>query len=171
MTANKQPSFYASIITARLNLEKLNPDDYDFIKTLVNSKGWLEFIGDRNIHSDKESVEYIHKILGTENLFYWVVRLKENNTPIGIISFLKRSYLDHFDLGFALLPDFSKKGYAHEAANAVLQLVSKLPEYHIVLATTQPTNKSSIKLLIKLGFRFEREIDVESVKLHIYKNA
>jgi [ribosomal protein S5]-alanine N-acetyltransferase len=160
-----------TIVTARLSLEKLNPDDYDFIKTLVNSNGWIENIGDRNIHSDKEAIEYIDKILGTENLYYWVLRLNEDNTPIGITSFLKRSYLDHFDLGFALLPDFSNKGYAYEATNAVLQLVSKLPEHNIVLATTLSSNKNSIKLLTKLGFRFEKEIEIYNVTLHIYTNS
>jgi ribosomal-protein-alanine N-acetyltransferase len=159
------------ITTDRLNIEELNPADYDFIKSLVNTKGWLDNIGDRNIHSDDDAIAYIKKILGTENMYYWVIRLKEDNTPIGITSFLKRSYLDHFDLGFALLPEFSNKGYAYEATNAVLQLVSKLPEHNIVLATAVSSNKSSIKLLTKLGFRFEKVIDVETVKLHIYTNA
>ncbi len=138
---------------------------------MSTQKAGLNLLATETFILIKNPLSTLIKSWETENLFYWVARLKENNTPIGIISFLKRSYLDHFDLGFALLPDFSNKGYAYEAANAVLQLVSKLPEYHIVLATTLPANKSSIKLLIKLGFRFEREIDVESVKLHIYKNA
>ena len=164
-------SIQNTLATARLNLEKLHPDDYEFVKSLVNSKGWLENIGDRNIHSKNDAITYINKILETENLFYWVVRLKDDNIPVGIISFIKRSYLDHFHLGFALLPDFSNKGYAYEAANAVLQMVSKLPEHHIVLATTLSSNKSSIKLLTKLGFRFEKEMEVETVKLHVYTNA
>jgi len=160
-----------TILTDRLILAKLNLDDYDFIKSLVNTKGWIENIGNRNIHSENDAKVYINKILGTNDLFYWVVRIKDAKTPIGIISFMKRSYLDDFDIGFAFLPDFNNRGYAYEASKAILSMVSELPEYNIVLATTKSSNKSSIRLLTKLGFRFEKEIEIENEKLHVYKNV
>jgi [ribosomal protein S5]-alanine N-acetyltransferase len=160
-----------TIITDRLNLEIINLDDYDFIMSLVNSKGWIEHIGDRNIHSKKDALAYIDKILETENFVYWVVKIKDANTPIGIISFLKRSYLENFDIGFAFLPNYNNYGYAYEAALAVLRMASKTPEFSIVLATTLFSNKSSIKLLTKLGFRFKEEIEVENNKVHVYTNA
>ncbi len=159
-----------TIITDRLILEEINPDDHDFLISILNSKGWIENIGDRNIHSVNDAIIFIRKILETENFYYWVVRTKEENTPVGITSFIKRSYLDHFDIGFAFLPFYQGRGYAHEASKAVLAMVSKLPEHNTVLATTRPSNNSSIKLLTKLGFRFEKEIEIETRKLHIYKN-
>jgi RimJ/RimL family protein N-acetyltransferase len=152
-------------------LEKLKVNDDDFILALVNSKGWIENIGDRNIYSKEDAIEYINKILWTENFIYWVVRSKIGNTPIGIISLIKRSYLDHFDIGFAFLPQFTNHGYAYEAARAVLLMVARLPEFKIVLATTLISNKSSIKLLTKLEFRYENENETENQKMHIYTNA
>jgi RimJ/RimL family protein N-acetyltransferase len=50
-------------------------------------------------------------------------------------------------------------------------MISKLPEFKIVLATTLFSNKSSIKLLTKLGFRYEKENERENEKMHIYTNA
>jgi [ribosomal protein S5]-alanine N-acetyltransferase len=158
------------IMTERLILEKIKPDDHDFLISLLNSKGWIENIGDRNIHSVNDAVLYINKILETENFFYWVVRIKEKNTPVGIISFIKRAYLDHFDIGFALLPFHHNRGYAYEASKAVLSMVSKLPGHKIVLATTRPTNNSSVRLLTKLGFKFKKEMEIETKKLYIYSN-
>lgn len=146
-------------------------DDYDFILALVNSKGWIENIGDRKIHSKDDAIEYINKILWTENFIYWVVRTKIGGTPIGIISLIKRSYLDNFDIGFAFLPQHTNHGYAYEAAKAVLLMVSKLAEFKVVLATTLFSNRSSIKLLTKLGFRYEKENETENQKMHIYTNA
>src|ERR1700749_1758123 len=108
-----------SILTDRLMLEKLRVDDFDFILSLVNTKGWIENIGDRNLHSKDEAIEYINKILWTENFIYWVVRTKKAKTPIGIISLIKRSYLEYFDIGFAFLPQYTHYGYAYEAAKAV----------------------------------------------------
>jgi RimJ/RimL family protein N-acetyltransferase len=157
-----------NLSTSRLNLNILTLEDYDFISSLVNTNGWIEYIGDRNVHSKNDAIAYINKILSTENLFYWVVRINETNTPIGIISFLKRSYLENFDIGFAFLPEYNGNGYAYEAAKEILSIVSKQPEYNRVLATTIPSNEKSIKLLIKLGFSFEKKIEVENEKLAVY---
>jgi ribosomal-protein-alanine N-acetyltransferase len=159
------------IFTERLNLNLLSLEDDEFIISILNSAGWIEFIGDRNVHSKDDAIAYINKIRHTQNLFYWVVNIKESNTPIGIISFLKRNYLEHFDIGFAFLPQFNGNGYAYEAAKEVLSVVSKNPAYHPVLATTLPKNISSIKLLTKLGLCFEKKIEVENEVLHIYTNA
>lgn len=155
--------------TQRLLLDLVTESDHAFILAIVNSEGWLRFIGDRNIHSTEESIAYIKRIKDTPDFFYWIVRLKDSHTPIGIISFLKRSYLDHFDIGFALLPDFVGFGYAHEAAEAVLSAAKT--QYAPILATVVPQNSSSIRLLTKLGFHFDKEINLQDLTLHVYINA
>lgn len=158
------------ITTQRLILNLITDDDDDFMRTLVNTEGWLKFIGDRNVHSKQDAIAYIQRIKNTPNLFYWVVRLKDNHIPLGIISFLKRHYLEHFDIGFAFLPEYNGCGYAYEAAEKVLSIASGKVEYSTILATTISENTNSIKLLIKLGLYFEKEIEVEDMKLHIYSN-
>src|SRR6476469_5304 len=152
-------------------LNILSIEDHEFIRQLVNTKGWLEFIGDRNVHSEKEAIEYVNKILNSPNIYYWVVTIKETKTPVGIISFLKRDYLEHFDIGFAFLPEFTGNGYAYEAVKEVLSLVRTNPLYNPVLATTIPTNTSSIKLLIKLGLHFEKQMAVGQLQLDIYTTS
>jgi len=159
------------IITERLSLNLLTIDDFDFVKRLVNTEGWIAFIGDRYVHTNDDAIAYVTKILNTENLFYWVVRTRDNNTPVGIISFMKRNYLESFDIGFAFLPEYNGNGYAYEAAKEVLSMVSKTPGYYPVVATTVPQNAKSIKLLTKLGLHFEKEIEVEDEMLHVYSNS
>jgi RimJ/RimL family protein N-acetyltransferase len=161
----------SDISTSRLNLKLVNLEGHSFMLALLNSKGWLEFIGDRNVHTTEEAVNYIDQIMKVPELYYWVVRIKGSNIPVGIISFIKRTYLEHFDIGFAFLPEFNGNGYAYEAAQAVLSMVSNLPGYYPVLATTMPQNVHSIKLLNKLGLHFERTIEVDDQELYVYSNA
>jgi RimJ/RimL family protein N-acetyltransferase len=158
------------LFTQRLLLDIITTEDFEFIQKLVNTKGWLEFIGDRKIHSKEDAVAYINKINSTPNFSYWVVRTKNENIPVGIISFLKRNYLDHYDIGFAFLPEFNGLGYAYEAAKEVLNAAKENPEYTPVLATTLPHNTSSIKLLNKLGLEFEKEIEIGNEKLLVYSS-
>jgi RimJ/RimL family protein N-acetyltransferase len=157
-----------SIITERLLIDLLATSDEDFIFEIVNTKGWLKFIGDRNIHSKEDAAVYIKKILSNSNIIYYIVRLKENKIPAGIISFIKRDYLQHWDIGFAFLPKFEGRGYAFEAAKEVLLAAIKNPEHSNIFATTLPGNVSSIKLLKKLGLIFKEEIQVENELLHLY---
>ena len=164
-------SIPATITTERLSLDLLTVNDHAFMRELMNTRGWLTFIGNRNIHSDEDAISYINKINGNPDFTYWTVRLKQHDKPIGVITFLKRIYLPHFDIGFAFLPEYFGQGYAFEAAGQVLSIVKRLPAHATVLATTIPTNSSSIKLLTKLGFSFEKEIEEGDLKLHVYANV
>src|SRR5215218_9705823 len=95
----------AFLITERLLIIPLATSDDSFILELVNTEGWISFIGNRNITSQVEAKAYIQKILENSNCSYWVVKLKEQQQSIGIITYIKRDYLEHHDIGFAFLPD------------------------------------------------------------------
>jgi RimJ/RimL family protein N-acetyltransferase len=102
------------------------------------------------------------------NIQYWVVRLNEKNVPIGIVTFIKRDYLEYHDIGFAFLPQFSKKGYAYEAVFAVLNELKNEKAHPQILATTIQDNVRSIQLLEKLGFHFEKIIQQGAIELYLY---
>lgn len=157
-----------SLTTQHLSINPLTQNNNTFIFELVNTKGWLDFIGDRNINTPADASAYIQKILDNPNVTYWVVKLADDKTPIGLVTFIKRDYLDHHDIGFAFLPGHAGKGYAYEATLAVMN--SLLPDYRSshILATTVPENVRSIALLKKLGLVFEKEIFIENEKLHVY---
>ncbi len=161
-------SLQSLISTDRLLIRPLTIHDNRFIFELVNTEGWIKFIGNRNITSQDEAIAYIQKILDSENISYWVVILKDDQESIGVITFIKRDYLEHHDIGFAFLPNFSQKGYAYEAAKAVLNELVKEHDLSRILATTLPENIHSIKLLKKMGLVFEKEIELEKEKLHVY---
>lgn len=157
-----------SYTTQRLELHELTTDDHEFILELVNSPEWLKFISDGNSKTNEQVTEYIKKIIDNPNYTYWVVRLQDGRQPIGVITFMKRDYLEHYDIGFAFLSRFAKQGYAFEATAAVLHEVSSnLTDTHI-LAVTIPENTSSIRLLEKLGFSYDRELIRDAEKLLLY---
>ena len=157
------------LLTQRLNISPLDSVHSAFIFELVNSFGWKEFIGERNVNSIQDAEIYIHNILANDNIEYKVVSITTENTPIGIVTFIKRDYLDHHDFGFAFLPQYSGQGYAHEASKYLLNLYKS--KHPIILATTKTTNNKSIQLLEKLGFIYSHDIqhDKESDPLLVYK--
>jgi [ribosomal protein S5]-alanine N-acetyltransferase len=154
--------------TERLELSLLNNDDAVFIEELVNTEGWLKFIGDRNVHSIPEAEAYIEKISANPAINYWVVHEKELKKAIGVISFIKRDYLEHWDIGFALLPGLFGKGYAYEGAMCVLKHNADTGKHEQFLATVMSSNTTSIKLLEKMGLSFEKEIIIDERPLMLF---
>lgn len=159
-----------NIITKRLVLRPLDKEDTAFIFSLLNTESWLQFIGNRNIHSHTDAKNYIEKILNSENIHYWKVETREHQTPIGVVTFLKRDYLEHFDIGFAFLPEFEKQGFAYESSKAVLDFAKSELQQKTIAATTIPANVNSINLLKKLGFSFSKELESNNEKLLVYIN-
>ncbi|MEO6883350.1 MAG: GNAT family N-acetyltransferase [Bacteroidia bacterium] len=157
-----------SVTTARLLIEPLSLNDTKFMLELVNTDGWIRFIGNRNIFSEEAANAYIQRIIDNETITYWTVKLKTKKTKIGIITFIKRNYLEHPDIGFAFLPNFCNNGYAYEATDAILNNLISTHNLSHILATTIPENSSSIKLLKKLNFRFEKEMQANETLLHVY---
>lgn len=158
-----------NLTTNRLLLATLSEKDSLFILELLNTEGWIRFIGDRNIRTEADAMVYIQKINDNENTTYWSIKLKDTDNAIGIITLIKRDYLEHKDIGFAFLPNFSNKGYAFEAAQRVLYYLTLGNESIQILATTIPENVRSISLLKKLGFQFDKAIQIQNETLHIYK--
>lgn len=129
-----------------------------FFVTLVNTPGWIEFIGDRNIKTEAQAIGYLEngplKSYELHGFGLSMVELKDNKTPIGMCGLLKRETLDHPDIGFAFLPECTGKGYAFEIVKSSLIFAHEQLSIHPILAITVPTNTRSIKLLEKIGMKF-----------------
>lgn len=157
--------------TARLILTEVSPDDAAFILELVNTPVWEEFLGDKKIKDLEAAARYIDKFIHDPDYRYWVVRLQEGIVPIGSVTLIQRDYLDHPDIGFAFLPAYLKKGYAYEAAAAVMNNQDVISGYPYILGTTHPGNQNSIRLLEKLGLNYQRVIHVAGNPLNLYQKT
>jgi RimJ/RimL family protein N-acetyltransferase len=148
--------------TERLRLREFTPEDASFIIELVNSPGWLKYIGDRNIKTTDQARAYLEngpiKSYHDNGFGLWMAENKVINTPIGMCGILKRETLEHPDLGFAFLPEYMGKGYAFEAATATLTFAKEKLNVQTLCAITVPDNQNSIRLLEKVGMKFNRRI-------------
>jgi RimJ/RimL family protein N-acetyltransferase len=148
--------------TDRLTLCQLSTSDAPFIVNLLNTPSWLEFIGDRGVNTLNDARDYIlNGPVASYNQFgfgLYLVKLTENNVPIGLCGLLKRESLEDVDIGFAFMPEYTRKGYGYEAASAVMTYARETLNLKRIVAITAPTNQSSINLLERLGLRYEATI-------------
>lgn len=145
--------------TPRLRLRQAESADATFIYRLLNEPSWLENIGDRGVYSTADAARYIRdRMQNPFRVFGYgmcVVQRKEDGTPLGLCGLVKREFLTHPDLGFALLPEFIGQGYAAEAARSVIAAAGSRWRIAQLYAITNLGNHRAVRLLERLGF--ERE--------------
>lgn len=163
--------------TPRLVVRRLTVEDAPFIVALLNDPAFLANIGDKNVRTLDDAVEYIRAVplasYATHGFGHYLVELKSDHRAIGICSLVARAWLADVDLGFAYLPDFRGHGYAAEAAAAVMEYARAALGFTRLVAIVSPGNRASIALLEKLGFRLEGAANPpgESKPLSLYRRT
>jgi len=163
--------------TDRLALRRMSVEDAEFMLGLLNEPSWLRFIGDRGVRTLEDARAYVLK--GPVDMYdrlgfgLYLTELKGEGVPIGICGLVKRDFLEDVDIGFALLPGFWGQGYAYEAAAAVMEYGKEALGLKRIVAITNPENHSSIRLLEKLGLKFDRMIqatvDGPEIRLFVWE--
>ena len=146
--------------------------DAEFIFELLNTPKFLKYIGDRGVRSVEQASEFIEnryrQSYHEHGFGLYTVELKTDNFAVGVCGFVKREHFEFADIGFAFLPVFEGKGYGYESARAILRHGRDKLGFEKVLAITSKDNDVSGRLLLKLGFTFDRIFttpDGEDVKL------
>ncbi len=150
------------IETKRLWVRRFVTGDAPFVLELLNEPSFIRFVADRNIRTIADADAYIREKIEVSyeqhGFGFYLVLLKESDVPIGLCGLIKREVLSDVDIGFAFLERFWGKGYAFEAAAAVLNYARTDLALPRIVAVTSPQNQASIDLLGKLGMKFERVI-------------
>lgn len=151
--------------TARLTLRLMTRDDVDDV---------LDWMSDPEVaryqlyepRSREQVIEHIDKVatsinLATDDQFVeFAIELPATEETrarvIGCIFFALKSEADsQGEIGWALTAGYQGKGYAHEAAAAVLDVAFSDVGLHRVHADLDPRNSASIALCLRLGMRHE----------------
>jgi len=148
--------------TERLLLRYLSSEDAEFILELLNEPSFIRNIGDRGVRTIEDANSYI--VNGSvasyaKNGFgLYLVKLKETNESIGMCGLIRRDTLEDVDIGYAFLPKFWSKGYAVESAQAVKEYAKNVIGLDRIVAITDPENEGSIRVLEKIGLKFEKMV-------------
>ncbi len=143
----------------RLLLRLTRRDDAAFLLRIVNQASWIRHIGDRKVHTLEDAERYVDtrmlEPIRQHGFGMYVIELKATGEAVGLCGLVKRDALPDPDLGFALLDEHAGRGYALEAATAMLRHARDTLKMPRLLAITTPANARSGNLLEKLGFRLE----------------
>ena len=163
--------------TERLILRQLTEDDAEFIFELLNEPSWIQNIGDRHIRTLDDARAYIVNgpvaSYAKNGFGLYLIVLKEANESIGMCGLIRREGLEDVDIGYALLPRYWSNGYAVEAAQAVKEYAKDVVGLRRIVAIVDPANQGSIRVLEKIGLRYEKMIrlSADDIDLKLFGTA
>lgn len=148
------------IETERLNLRELSEADAAFVLEILNDPGFVRFVGDRGVRTPEAAARYIDERFvesyRQHGFGLWLVETKDEKAPAGLCGLLQRGMpVPGVEVGYVFLPRFRAKGYAFEAAAAVLRHAREVLGLPRLYAIVNPDNDISIRVLEKLGMKFE----------------
>lgn len=146
--------------TERLNLRLFTLEDAGHIVELLNQPSFIRFIGDRGVRTAAEAEKYLTdgplKSYEQNGFGLWLAEEKATHAFVGMCGLIKRPELEDVDIGYALLPKFWGCGLATEACAAVLAYARNHLQLKRLVAIVAPDNIASIRVLEKIGLKFER---------------
>jgi len=154
--------------TERLRLREVVAEDAAFMLTLLNSPGFLENIGDRGVRDEDQARDFIEERLRgsyrDHGFGMWLTIQKSDDTPVGIAGLIRREGLDMPDVGYAFIQRVWGRGYAKEAAAAVLAHAQGPLGIEKLAAITSPENFASMAVLRKIGFTYQGMIELPGIE-------
>jgi ribosomal-protein-alanine N-acetyltransferase len=143
--------------TERLYFREFTMDDAEMLFEMHQDHEITRYVGDV---VPWDTLELTQKILREfilpqyENkIGRWAVYVKENNVFIGWCGLKKVD--DEYDLGYRFIQKYWGRGYATEAAAAVLTYGVELGLEHI-MGRAAVANVASVNVLKKIGMTFEK---------------
>jgi RimJ/RimL family protein N-acetyltransferase len=148
------------IETPRLVLRRFVFDDAPQIVGLLTQPSFLKNIGDRGVRNVEDAHRYLREgpmaMYEQYGFGLWHVSRRSDGEFVGMCGLLKRDILPDADIGYAYLPEHWGQGYAFEAARAALDLGVSRFGLKRLIGVVSDHNAASIRVLEKLGMRFER---------------
>lgn len=159
----------------RLIIRKFTLNDAEFILQLFNQAPFIRYIADKGVRTIDDAKQYLSDNLiasyDKHGFGLYLIALAKTNTAIGSCGLLKRETFNHPDLGFAFLEDYCGRGYAYEAAQAILLHEKNTLPFNTILAVTMPDNISANRLLTKLSFAKTGMLELYNTNNNLYEIA
>lgn len=162
----------AIIRTARLSLQPLTLDDLDSIHALWTNPGVRLFLFDDQIISREQAAAELNESIDrfeAHGCGLWGARLREQPELIGFCGFRFFHDPPQLQLLYGFHPDHWSKGFATEAARAMIRFGFERAGLDSVIASADAPNLASLGVMERAGMSFDRRETVNEMDIVYYR--
>ncbi|NBJ71205.1 MULTISPECIES: GNAT family protein [Clostridia] len=142
-----------NITTKRLFIRHFELRDWEAVYSYASQKSVMKYMPE-GVLTKEETQKMIKNNLGKSAEKFPVV-LANENTLIGHMEFFNYFGGHTYEIGWVFHPTYYNQGYASEAALALLKYGFEELGLHRIVATCQPENIPSFRVMEKIGMRRE----------------
>lgn len=167
------------IETERLILREILPTDIDGMFELDSDPEVHRYLGNKPV-TDREqivnAINFIRQQYIDNGIGRWAIVNKKTNAFIGwtglkFATDLTNNHKNYYDLGYRLIKKYWGQGIATETATASLKYAFEQLKADEVYAMADCENRSSNKILEKVGLNFIEKFDLDGTEHNWYKIA
>lgn len=148
------------LVTERLTLRPIQESDFETIQRIFADKFVRKYLFDDEILEEgqiKEFIEISDRIFAEKDYGLWLIVSKEAQKEIGFTG-LWHFFDEHQpQLLYGLLPEFTGKGFASEAALKIIEYAFSRLSFEYVDASCDAPNLDSHRVAERLGMKKIKE--------------
>ncbi|MFZ3580190.1 GNAT family N-acetyltransferase [Virgibacillus sp. DJP39] len=163
-----------NIETERLFFRQYTDSDFEFLSSLLSDPEMVRFIGNGKTREKEETENFLEWIYSTykkgKGMGLMVLVNKENGSPVGHAGLVPQTIdgISELEVGYWISRNHWGKGYATEAAKALIDYGINFLDKKRFIALIQPGNLASKKVAKKLDMSAEKQIVLGGQKVEIY---
>jgi [ribosomal protein S5]-alanine N-acetyltransferase len=141
------------IETQRLRIRSFQPNDWQAVYDYTSDPAVMMYIPEGPF-TPEQAKAFVADNMGEQARFVAVL-LKPDDMLVGHMEFHPWFASQIYEIGWVFNRAYHGQGYATEAAMALLQYGFEMLHLHRIIATCQPENVASCRVMEKLGMRRE----------------
>ncbi len=159
------------IQTARLSLRPYTPDDRDALHAMWTEPAVRKYLFDDKVVSPDWVASEIQdsiRLFEDHGMGQWGVRPQDGDRLIGFCGYRFFHEPPELQLLYGLHPRVWGRGFATEAARAVMRYGFEQLGFHRIVASANAPNTDSISVMENTGMRFEKRVSINTSDLVYY---
>ncbi|OIX90680.1 GNAT family N-acetyltransferase [Pantoea sp. Ae16] len=146
--------------TARLMLEPFNDSHYEGLRMMDNDPSVMRYINKGIVKTPEETWESIRRVQSRWESYgysWWAIKEKASEIIVGAACLQHLANVEGapLEIGWRLVPQHNGKGYATEAAKAIVEFAAVQRSATYLVAVADPENIPSQKVMQRLGMAYK----------------
>lgn len=159
------------IETPRLRLRRLRPSDEPDLVALDSDPEVMRYVGSpAGVKAADETLARVRERIGSDHgpIGFWRVERRADGAFCGLGALVRMPSGDDVELAYRLVRSAWGQGIASEAGAALLEYAFGPVGLGRLVAVTYPDNRASQRVLDRLGFERQDDVDYKGVRVAYY---
>ena len=157
--------------TERLRFATWREEDWEEFRKLTSDPLVVRYLGNGEPWPDERVKEFVARqgeSWEKDRICLWKLLPKEGDTIVGICGLQRLPGGPEVEIGWWLTPSHWGQGLATEAARHALAYGFEVSNLERIVAIAHPANRDSLRVMEKIGMRFEREAAHKGMRVVLY---